>query len=110
MADCEGCKKKVQVEDVPYIAHEAALARAERMAKDAADRQERTIKKLWKAIIALIIVNCLCVGGLIGMFIYEAQFVDEEWTSEASAEDGGNAVANLNGEVIYYGEGESNTP
>lgn len=105
MADCEGCKKKVQVEDVPYIAHEAALARAERMAKDAADRQERTIKKLWKAIIALIIVICLCVGGLIGMFIYETQFEDVVVEQDVDTGEGDAFVAGVGD--INYGESET---
>lgn len=90
MSDCKSCKESRQsVEPVPYIVHESAMA-----------RQERTIKRLW---IALII----CIVGLIGMFIYEAQFIDESWTYEATTDNGGTAIANGEGEVYYNGEGES---
>lgn len=88
--DCKTCKENRQnVEPVPYIVHESAMA-----------RMERTIKRLW---IALII----CIVGLIGMFIYETQFIDESWTYEATTDNGGTAIANGEGEVYYNGEGES---
>ena len=46
MADCESCKSKnPQAKDVPYIVHEAELARA-----------ERSFKRLWAAIILLIVL------------------------------------------------------
>lgn len=69
MMDCKTCKEnRQQIEPVPYIVHEAAMA-----------RQERTIKRLW---IALII----CIVGLIGMFAYEAQFETVVTTIEAEQE------------------------
>lgn len=89
--DCKTCKEhKQSAEPVPYILHESAMA-----------RQERIIKRLWIALI-------LCIIGLFGMFVYEAQFVDESWTYEASTDNGGTAVANGDGEVYLYGESESN--
>ena len=50
--DCETCKEKRRViaqtpKDVPYIAHESAVARL-----------ERVIKRLWVLVLALIILLC----------------------------------------------------
>ena len=90
MADCNTCKeKKKSLEPVPYIVHEAAMA-----------RQERTIKRLW---IALVI----CILGLIGMFVYESQFETVTTTIEAEqqSEAGGNNYA-VGGDYSY-GETES---
>lgn len=88
MPDCKTCKEKRE-EPVPYAAYEGALA-----------RQERTIRRLW---IALII----CIIGLIGMFVYETQFETVTTTIEAEqeSEDGGNNYA-VGGD-FSYGETES---
>ena len=64
----------------------------------------RTIKRLWITIILLII---LLVGTNAGWIYYESQFADESWTFEATTDGGGNAIANGDGEVNYYGEGQS---
>lgn len=80
---------------VPYIVHEADMARAER-------RERR------KDIIYLAIILCLIFALISSWFFfwdYESQFVDEQWTIEANAEGEGDAIANGNGEVNYYGEG-----
>ena len=50
--DCETCKEKRKVisqtpKDVPYIVHERAVARL-----------ERVIKRMWVLVIALIIILC----------------------------------------------------
>lgn len=66
-------------------------------------RLERHIKRQWITIILLIV-------ALIGMFIYEAQFIDESWSFESTTDGGGAAIANGNGEVNYYGESEGNAP
>ena len=66
---------------------------------------ERTIKRLWIVIILLVV---LLVGSNIAWIWYESQFTDESWTFEATADNGGNAIANGDGEVNYYGMGESN--
>ena len=66
---------------------------------------ERTIKRLWILIILLII---LLFGSNAAWIYYESQFAEESWTFEATADDGGNAIANGNGEVTYYGTVESN--
>ena len=92
MADCESCKsKKPQAKDVPYIVHEAELARA-----------ERSFKRLWAAIILLIV---LLFGSNAGWLYYESQFEETATTIEAEADDGGNAVANNDGIVNYNGKG-----
>ena len=92
MVDCESCKSKnQQAADVPYIAYEAALTKA-----------EFSSKRLWAAIILLIV---LLFGSNAGWLYYESQFEETATTIEAEADDGGNAVANNNGMVNYNGKG-----
>ena len=92
MADCESCKSKnQQAADVPYIAYEAALTKA-----------EFSFKRLWAAIILLIV---LLFGSNAGWLYYESQFEETATTIEAEADDGGNAVANNNDIVNYNGKG-----
>lgn len=93
MSNCESCGKRPP-EPVPYVVHEADMA-----------RQERTIKRMW---ILLLVMLVLLVGTNGAWIYYESQFVDESWTFEANTDDGGTAIANGDGEVYYYGEGESN--
>ena len=80
MADCKACKESRQT--VPYIVHEADMA-----------RQERTIKRLWILAILLIV---LLVGSNCAWLVYEGQFVDEIVTTEIDAQqetvDGNNYV------------------
>lgn len=83
MADCNSCaKNKAEIAPVPYIVHEADMA-----------RQERTIKRLW---ILLILLVVLLVGSNIAWIAYESQFADEVITTEIDAEqettDGNNYV------------------
>lgn len=65
---------------------------------------ERTIKRLWIVIVLLVV---LLVGSNVAWLYYESQFDDESWTFEATTDNGGNAIANGDGEVYYYGVGES---
>lgn len=78
--DCKTCKEQRQT--VPYIVHEADMA-----------RQERTIKRLW---IALILVIVLLVGSNCAWLWYESQFTDEVVSTEIEAQqettDGNNYV------------------
>lgn len=61
--DCETCKeKRKQAEPVPYIVHEADMA-----------RMERNNKRLW---IVLILLIALLVGSNIAWIWYESQFED----------------------------------
>lgn len=92
MPDCETCKERqMQAEPIPFIAHESAMA-----------RMERTIKRLW---ILLMVLVVLLVGSNVAWIIYESQFVEEEWSYEATTDEGGTAIANGSGEVNYYGDG-----
>lgn len=69
---------------------------------------ERTIKRLWILIILLVV---LLFGTNAAWVYYEAQWTDESWTYEATADNGSSAIANGDGEVNFYGgESESNTP
>lgn len=92
MADCSTCEsKRTQLpNDVPFIVHESAMARA-----------ERSFKRLWAAIILLIV---LLFGSNAGWIWYESQFEETTTTIEAEADDGGNAIANNNGMVNYNGK------
>ena len=93
---CETCKNKPATpESIPYIAHEFAMARA-----------ERTAKRLWITILILIF---LLVGTNMAWVYYENQFEDVVTTTyEADAMDGGNAVINGEGSVNINGESEGN--
>lgn len=79
MADCKSCKESRQT--VPYIVHEADMA-----------RQERTIKRLWILAVLLIV---LLVGSNCAWLVYESQFTDEivtEIDAQQETEDGNNYV------------------
>ena len=81
--DCETCKEKRKViaqtpKDVPYIAHESAVARL-----------ERVIKRLW--VLALVLIVLLAASNA-ALFYYESQFETTETTIESKQEttDGNN--------------------
>lgn len=79
MADCKACKESRQT--VPYIVHEADMA-----------RQERTIKRLWILAILLIV---LLVGSNCAWLWYESQFTDEivtEIEAQQETSEGNNYV------------------
>ena len=94
MADCKSCKVKEQhAEPVPYIVHEGMIARA-----------ERSFKRLWAAIILLIV---LLFGSNAGWLYYESQFEDSVTTTEtyeAAADDGGAAIVSGDGDISINGE------
>lgn len=91
MGDCNTCKDK-KAEPVPYIAHEAAMA-----------RQERTNKRLW--IVVIILIAALILTNAAWIY-YESQFTDEvqEVTQDA---DTGNGDAIVTGIGDVYGESEA---
>ena len=96
MANCETCKIKTSApENVPYIVHESALARMERM-----------VKRLWIAVLVLIF---LLVGTNGAWLWYESQFEDVVTTTTIEAEQDGSGVNIVGaGDVTYGAEGESN--
>lgn len=75
MPECNECRKERQ--GVPFIVHEADMA-----------RMERTIKRLW---ILLLVLVVLLVGTNIAWIAYESQFVEETITEiEQDADGNGN--------------------
>lgn len=92
MPDCKICKENRQnVEPVPYIVHESAMA-----------RQERAIKRLWIALLVSICLWAVTVGGVI---YYEAQFVDESVWQEVDTGEGDAYIAGIGN--VNYGEGQA---
>ena len=96
--DSETCKEKRKViaqtpKDVPYIAHESAVARL-----------ERVIKRLWVLVLALIILLCASNAAWIW---WASQFEEVKTveTYEANVDSGGNAIGNGSGEVTFNGNG-----
>lgn len=91
---------------VPYIVHEAEMARIEREHDKERDQHKRTVRWLCSIILVLVL-------SLIGMFVYEAQFADEvSETIETSTEGGGNAYGTIvsgDGSEVNYGTNESDS-
>ena len=95
--NCENCKAKPckEPESVPYIVHEASMARMERQAK-----------RLWIAVLLLI---ALLVGTNAAWLYYDSQFSDIVTTIEA--EQDGSGVNIVSGRDLDYGaEGKDNNP
>ena len=94
--DCETCKEKRKViaqtpKDVPYIVHEGAVARL-----------ERVIKRLWKLVILLII---LLVASLSALIWLESQVETVETTIEAKQQTtDGNNYAQTAWSTTRYGK------
>ncbi len=109
--DCNSCngKKKtvpVNVEPVPYIAHEAEMARLERehdKEREQWSKEREQHKRVVRWLCSIIIVLVL---GLIGMFIYEAQFETVTTTIEAEQESETGSNYAVGGDFTY-GETES---
>ena len=96
--DCETCKEKRKVisqtpKDVPYIAHESAVARL-----------ERVIKRLW--VLALVLIVLLAASNAAWIW-WESQF--EEVRIEQENESGYNNFIGNDGD-IYNGETDNNNP
>lgn len=97
MSNCESCSKRPP-EPVPYVVHEADMA-----------RQERTIKRLW---ILLLVLVVLFVGSNAAWIYYESQWETVETTSteiEQDTDGGGNNYivgGDFNGEA--KGESDQN--
>ena len=89
--DCETCKEKRKViaqtpKDVPYIAHESAVARL-----------ERVIKRLWVLVLALIILLCASNAAWIW---WESQYKTIETTITQENADGYNNYIGNDGDIV----------
>lgn len=92
MPDCKTCRENRQsVDPVPYIAHESAMA-----------RHERTIKRLWIALMVSIVLWAVTVAGIV---YYESQFADETVLQEVDTGEGDAYVAGVRD--VNYGEGQT---
>lgn len=92
MPDCTACKEARQhIEPVPYIVHEAAMARL-----------ERTIKRLW---VLAIVMLALFVATNAGWIIYESQFETIEATSTIEQDTSGSGNNYVVGEMNGTPEG-----
>ena len=97
MENCENCKVKTykEPESVPYIVHEASMARMERQAK-----------RLWIAVLLLIV---LLVGTNAAWLYYESSFEDVVTTTTIESEQDGEGVNIFGGgDVEYVTESKDN--
>lgn len=90
---CNNCGTENTNLTVPYVVHEAAVA-----------RQERQIKRMW---IALIVSVAMLFASNIGWLIFESQF------ETISYEQDGEGINNVNlgeqGDLINGAESENQT-
>ena len=89
--DCETCKEKRKViaqtsKDVPYIAHERAVARL-----------ERVIKRMWVLVLSLIILLVASNGAWIW---WESQYQTIETTTTQENADGYNNYIGNDGDIV----------
>ena len=89
--DCETCKEKRKViaqtpKDVPYIAHESAVARL-----------ERVIKRLWVLVLVLIV---LLAASNAAWVWWESQYQTIETTITQENADGYNNYIGNDGDIV----------
>ena len=89
--DCETCKEKRKViaqtpKDVPYIAHESAVARL-----------ERVIRRMWVLVLSLIILLVASNGAWI---LWESQYQTIETTITQENADGYNNYIGNDGDIV----------
>lgn len=89
--DCETCKEKRKVisqtpKDVPYIVHEGAVARL-----------ERVIKRMWVLVLSLII---LLVASNAAWIWWESQYETIETTITKENADGYNNYIGNDGDIV----------
>ncbi len=90
---CNDCKTENTNVTVPYVVHEATVA-----------RQERQIKRMW---IALIVAIAMLFASNIGWLIYESQF--ETITYEQDGEGINNVNYGEQGDLNNGAESENQT-
>ena len=111
MAECtncggEGCThEKERPAEIPYIVHEAEIARLER-GKDEEIKRHMKDKKNWR--IAFFVALALFFATNTGWIIYESQFVT------ISYEQDGEGINNINtgeqGDLVNGAEAENPNP
>ena len=89
--DCEACKEKRMViaqtpKDVPYIAHESAVARL-----------ERVIKRLW--VLALVLIVLLAASNA-AWILWESQYQTIETATTQENADGYNNYIGNDGDIV----------
>ena len=89
--DCETCKEKRKVisqtpKDVPYIVHEGAVARL-----------ERVIKRMWVLVLSLIILLVASNGAWIW---WESKYQTIETTITQENADGYNNYIGNDGDIV----------
>lgn len=86
---CDGCERNIADPiTVPYIVHEAAM-----------ERNDRVFRRMWACIILLIV---LLVGSNAGWLIYESQFIEESIVEvEQTNDTGNNSFIGNDGDIVY---------
>ena len=89
--DCETCKEKRKViaqtpKDVPYIAHESAVARL-----------ERVIKRLW--VLALVLIVLLAASNA-AWILWESKYQTIETNITQENADGYNNYIGNDGDIV----------
>jgi hypothetical protein len=93
MSNCGNCgEHKNTPESVPYIVHEASMA-----------RMERQIKRLW---IALIVLVAVLFATNIGWLVYESQFDTFEYSYDYEQDGQGTNIIGNGNDVINGAETE----
>ena len=88
---CNNCGTEKTPATVPYVAHEFAMARAERQSK--------------RLVAVIILLILLLVGSNIGWMVYESQFEDYVITQEVEQEADNGENHFIGGD--YVGETKS---
>ena len=96
MKTCNNCTPTDINVSVPYVVHEAEVS-----------RQERQIKRMWVALIVLIVALFLTNMAWIGVF-NSYEYSSEEIVVEQDAQDGGNNNYIGNNGDINNGVSENN--
>lgn len=84
---CSGCDAKTDALTMPYIVHESAMG-----------RNERIFKRLLAVIILLVV---LLVGTNVAWLVYESQFVVEEVDVWQTNDGGQNSFIGNDGDIVY---------
>ena len=84
---CNNCGTEKTPATVPYVAHEFAMARAERQSK--------------RLVAVIILLVLLLVGSNIGWLVYESSFeeITESYVIEQEGESGNNNSVINGGEI-----------